>query len=182
VETYSTGMQQRLHLARCLLPDPQVLFLDEPTIGIDPVGSRQLRRIVKDLLGLGKTVLLTTHYMYEAEELCDRIAIINHGRIVAQDTPAGLKRAAGADTLIDIQAREAPAALLEQLARMGLAVEVQPAHTGSGTRVLVRTPDPGCAVETLAPFLKDERIQGWEVRRPSLEDVYVSIIQEEEHV
>ena len=79
VETYSSGMTQRLHLARALLHDPQMLFLDEPTVGIDPVGSRELRQTIKELSALNKTILLTTHYMAEAEELCQRIAIINNG-------------------------------------------------------------------------------------------------------
>ena len=92
VETFSSGMQQRLHLARALLHDPELIFLDEPTVGIDPVGARELRATIKTLLERGKTILLTTHYMAEAEELCDRIAIVNHGRIVAQDTPYGLKQ------------------------------------------------------------------------------------------
>ena len=103
VETYSSGMQQRLHLARALLHDPELIFLDEPTVGIDPVGARQLRSTVKQLVALGKTILLTTHYMAEAEELCDRIAIIKNGRIVALDTPAALKQRISGDAVIDIQ-------------------------------------------------------------------------------
>ena len=88
VETFSSGMQQRLHLARALLHEPEILFLDEPTVGIDPIGARELRQTVKALQQQGKTILLTTHYMAEAEELCDRIAIVNHGKVVAMDTPA----------------------------------------------------------------------------------------------
>jgi ABC-2 type transport system ATP-binding protein len=87
VKTYSSGMTQRLHLARALLHNPEVLFLDEPTVGIDPVGSRELRATIKSLLALGKTILLTTHYMAEAEELCHRIAIIKQGRIVPSILP-----------------------------------------------------------------------------------------------
>src|SRR5574338_325929 len=91
VETYSNGMQQRLHLARALLHDPQLIFLDEPPVGIDPIGAREIRQLIKGLVERGKTVLLTSHYMYEVEELCDRIAIVNHGCIIALDTPAALK-------------------------------------------------------------------------------------------
>jgi len=91
VERYSTGMRQRLALARALLPDPPLLILDEPTVGLDPQASRDLRERVRDLQRHGRTVLLTTHYMEEADQLCDRIAIIDHGRIVALDTPAALK-------------------------------------------------------------------------------------------
>src|SRR5205807_9548682 len=92
VERYSTGMRQRLALARALLPDPPLIILDEPTVGLDPQASRDLRDRVRELKAQGRTVLLTTHYMEEADQLCDRVAIIDHGRIVALDTPAALKR------------------------------------------------------------------------------------------
>src|ERR687886_3133382 len=82
VEGYSRGMKQRLHIARGLLHDPPVVVLDEPTIGLDPVGARELRSTIGDLAQGGKTVLLTTHYMYEADALCDRIAVISQGEIV----------------------------------------------------------------------------------------------------
>lgn len=91
VETYSKGMIQRLQIARGLLNDAEILFMDEPTIGLDPVGARALRDLIKNLKEQGKTIVLTTHYMYEADELCDRIAIINKGKIAALDTPKGLK-------------------------------------------------------------------------------------------
>jgi ABC-2 type transport system ATP-binding protein len=95
VERYSAGMRQRLVLARALLPDPQLLLLDEPTVGLDPQSSRDLRERVAALRADGRTVVLTTHYMEEADQLCDRIAIVDHGRIVALDTPLGLKRLMG---------------------------------------------------------------------------------------
>jgi ABC-2 type transport system ATP-binding protein len=91
VERYSTGMRQRLVLARALLPDPELLLLDEPTVGLDPQSSRDLRERVQELRAQGRTVLLTTHYMEEADQLCDRIAIVDHGRIVALNTPSALK-------------------------------------------------------------------------------------------
>ncbi len=90
-ETYSKGMIQRLQIARGLINDPEILFMDEPTVGLDPVGARSLRGIIRELKAQGKTVLLTTHYMYEADELCDRIAIINKGRLIALGTPEQLK-------------------------------------------------------------------------------------------
>ena len=89
VEGYSRGMRQRLHIARGILHDPEVVFLDEPTIGVDPVGARELRQTIADLSQAGKTVLLTTHYMFEADTLCDRIAVIAKGRIVGEGTPRG---------------------------------------------------------------------------------------------
>ena len=88
---YSRGMKQRLHVARTLLHDPDILFLDEPTLGLDPVGAREFRQVILNLQSEKKTILLTTHYMFEADALCDRIGVINHGRIIALDTPGGSK-------------------------------------------------------------------------------------------
>ncbi len=92
VERYSHGMRQRLILARALLPDPPLLVLDEPTIGLDPQAARNIRALLQRLHGEGRTILLTTHYMEEADQLCERIGIIDHGRIIALDGPAQLKR------------------------------------------------------------------------------------------
>lgn len=87
VETFSKGMIQRLQIARGLINDPEILFMDEPTVGLDPLGAHMLRDIIRRLKGEGRTVLLTTHYLPEAEELCDRLVILNQGRIVAGGTP-----------------------------------------------------------------------------------------------
>src|SRR5436190_22573942 len=104
VEGYSRGMRQRLHIARGILHDPQVVFLDEPTIGVDPVGARELRSTIGTLVQSGKTVLLTTHYMFEADTLCDRIAVIAHGRIVGEGTPDELKgRVGGGGRVTEIE-------------------------------------------------------------------------------
>lgn len=94
-ETYSKGMIQRLQIGRGLINDPEILFMDEPTVGLDPLGAHMLRDIIRKLQDEGKTVLLTTHYLPEAEELCDRIVILNHGKIVARGTPAEIKGDAG---------------------------------------------------------------------------------------
>jgi ABC-2 type transport system ATP-binding protein len=91
VETYSKGMIQRLQIARGLINDPEIIFMDEPTVGLDPIGAKMLRGIIVRMKEQGRTVLLTTHYLYEADELCDRIAIINHGKMIALDTPQNLK-------------------------------------------------------------------------------------------
>ena len=107
VETYSRGMRQRLHIARGLLHDPEVLFLDEPTIGLDPLGARELRDTIAGLRSAGKTILLTTHYMFEADVLCDRIAVIANGTIVASGTPVDLK-ATVANQTISRSRRSAP--------------------------------------------------------------------------
>lgn len=90
-ETYSKGMIQRLQIARGLINDPEIIFMDEPTVGLDPLGAHMLRSIIRKLRDAGKTVLLTTHYLPEAEELCDRIVILNHGEIVARGTPEEIK-------------------------------------------------------------------------------------------
>lgn len=95
VRTYSNGMKQRLLIARALLHRPQVIFLDEPTRGLDPVVGRDIRRLILDLSEQGVTVFLTTHYMEEADQLCHRIAFLSDGRIVALDTPNNLKVAHG---------------------------------------------------------------------------------------
>ena len=90
-ETYSKGMIQRLQIARGLINDPEILFMDEPTVGLDPVGARMLRDIIRKLKSQGRTVLLTTHNLAEVEELCDRIIIINKGKLVAGGTPSEIK-------------------------------------------------------------------------------------------
>ncbi|MCO5222445.1 MAG: ABC transporter ATP-binding protein [Thermomicrobiales bacterium] len=91
VKTYSSGMKQRLLIARALINDPQILFLDEPTRGLDPASARELRQIVREMAEHGTTVVLCTHYMEEADELCDRVAFLASGKIVALDTPTELK-------------------------------------------------------------------------------------------
>ena len=91
VETYSKGMVQRLQIARGLINDPKIIFMDEPTVGLDPVGANMLRDLIRKMKEEGRTVLLTTHYMQEADDLCDRIGVLNHGKIVALDTPENLK-------------------------------------------------------------------------------------------
>lgn len=91
VKTYSNGMKQRLLIARALLNQPRVLFLDEPTRGLDPAAAREIRRIITELGQAGTTVFLTTHYMEEADQLCRRVAFLHEGRIVALDTPDRLK-------------------------------------------------------------------------------------------
>ncbi|OPY56216.1 MAG: Trehalose/maltose import ATP-binding protein MalK [Methanosaeta sp. PtaU1.Bin112] len=115
VETYSGGMQRRLAIARGLINHPQVLFLDEPTLGLDAQTRRHIWEYIKELNAReGMTILLTTHYMEEAERLCKRVAIIDHGKIVAMDTPEALKNTVGADTII-MQVRNGGDFLLEAL-------------------------------------------------------------------
>jgi ABC-2 type transport system ATP-binding protein len=95
VQKYSNGMRQRIVIARALLHKPCVLFLDEPTRGLDPIAAREIRQMITSLVDQGMTVFLTTHYMEEAEHLCQRVAFFNHGRVVALDTPERLKASYG---------------------------------------------------------------------------------------
>jgi ABC-2 type transport system ATP-binding protein len=104
VSALSGGMAQRLMVARAILHTPRVLFLDEPTAGLDPQSRLALWEILGELHDNGQTILLTTHYMEEADQLCSRVAIMDHGRILALDTPAGLKKTVGADTVVQITA------------------------------------------------------------------------------
>lgn len=100
----SGGMAQRLMVARAIVHRPPVLFLDEPTAGLDPQSRIALWEILGELHAEGQTILLTTHYMEEADQLCDRLAIMDHGRILALDTPAQLKKSVGADTIVTVSA------------------------------------------------------------------------------
>ena len=117
VQTLSGGMAQRLMVARAIFHRPAVLFLDEPTAGLDPQSRLALWEILGGLIADGQTILLTTHNMDEADQLCDRVAIIDHGRILALDTPAALKRSVEADTVVSVQAEGDSAALAARLAR-----------------------------------------------------------------
>jgi ABC-2 type transport system ATP-binding protein len=100
----SGGMAQRLMVARAIMHRPSILFLDEPTAGLDPQSRIALWEILNELHTEGQTILLTTHYMEEADQLCDRLAIIDHGRLLALDTPARLKQSVGADTIVTVTA------------------------------------------------------------------------------
>jgi ABC-2 type transport system ATP-binding protein len=113
----SGGMAQRLMMARSIFHRPAVLFLDEPTAGLDPQSRLALWEILGRLNREGQTILLTTHYMEEADQLCDRVAIMDHGKILALDTPEALKQSVGADTIVTIKARGDAEALAELLSR-----------------------------------------------------------------
>jgi ABC-2 type transport system ATP-binding protein len=115
VAELSGGMAQRLMVARAIMHVPDVLFLDEPTSGLDPQSRLALWDVIGELHGNGQTIVLTTHYMEEADQLCQRVAIIDHGRLLALDTPAALKRSTGADTEVRIHAAGDLAALVHTL-------------------------------------------------------------------
>src|SRR5271170_7152096 len=107
VYALSGGMAQRLMVARAIFHSPAVLFLDEPTAGLDPQSRLALWEMLQELNGSGQTIVLTTHYMEEADQLCARVAIMDHGRILALDTPANLKRSTGADTIVTLKVAHA---------------------------------------------------------------------------
>jgi ABC-2 type transport system ATP-binding protein len=118
IMTLSGGMKRRVLIAKALSHEPQVLFLDEPSSGIDPQTRINLWRILEDLNRAGQTILLTTHYMEEADVLCERIAIIDHGKTLAVDTPAELKRKHGAETVITLTLEGDPGPLAERAERL----------------------------------------------------------------
>jgi ABC-2 type transport system ATP-binding protein len=176
VEGYSRGMRQRLHIARGLLHRPEVLFLDEPSIGIDPVGARELRATVKNLVETGTTVLLTTHYMFEADELCDRIAVIAQGRIVALDTPHDLKQQVTTGTVLEIEVFGLPDGLVEKVRAEPDVLSVMVDVRGQA-EVLAVHARPGTDVtQTVMRHLDGSRFGRVITREPTLEDAYIELV------
>lgn len=178
VETFSRGMRQRLHIARGLLHDPAVIFLDEPTIGLDPVGARELRETVAALRDSGKTILLTTHYMFEADELCGRVAVINKGRIVAEGTPASVKARVSDKKVIEVVAfNVSDSALAAVRALDGVAaVTVEPDEQA---QVLsVQSVLGAQLIQPLLGVLTQARVVSVTAREPTLEDAYVQLVSE----
>ena len=176
VEGYSRGMRQRLHIARGLLHDPPVLFLDEPSIGLDPVGARELRRTIADLVASGKTVLLTTHYMFEADALCDRIAVINGGRIVASGTAGDLKAVVAKRTIVEIETYGVTDDALERLRSDPDVIAVNVEDQDQSQIVLVQSERGTEITPRLIQALGDTRIGKVAAREPTLEDAYVHLI------
>jgi ABC-2 type transport system ATP-binding protein len=123
--TFSGGMMQRLSIARAMMHDPEVLFLDEPSAGLDPQTRLLLWEIIRDYNRLGKTIVLTTHYMDEADALCDRLAIIDHGRIIAQGTPAELKASIPGGHLLRLRFNRVPEAFVTELQALAGVLEVR---------------------------------------------------------
>ena len=174
-------MRQRLHIARGLLHWPEVLFLDEPSIGVDPVAARELRRTVADLAAGGTTVLLTTHYMAEADELCDRIAVIAGGTIQALGTPAGSsprgtgRAAPGGRGVRGCRRRTSTAS-----ANCPGCAGWRP-RTGAAGRLLTVQSDAGRTLQAqVLAALDGIRLGRVTTREPTLEDAYVAIVEEAE--
>jgi len=153
VKTLSGGQKRRLDLGIALVGDPDLVFLDEPTTGFDPAARRNAWELVRSLRGLGKTVLLTTHYLDEAQQLADRVAVLRAGEIVSLGRPSELTGAA----------------------------EVEIRYRRNGETVVVRTAEPTQALHelTAAALADGLELEGLEVRRPTLEDVYLELMDEE---
>jgi len=176
VQGYSRGMKQRLHVARTLLHDPDVLFLDEPTLGLDPVGARDFRAVILNLQSEKKTILLTTHYMFEADALCNRIAVINHGRIIALDTPGGLKSHVRDLNVVEVETFGVPEAVLSKLRALPFADSLAVEEQGQKQMLLIQTSRGAEAVPDVMSALDGVKIGRVIVREPTLEDAYVRLV------
>jgi len=178
-EGYSRGMKQRLHVARGLLHDPEVLFLDEPTIGLDPVGARELRSTIASLTAAGKTILLTTHYMFEADALCDRIAVISKGKIVAEGTPADLKRGVGQGSVLEVEVYGVDEETIERVRRLGGVLAVSVEEREQAQVLVVQTQAEVELTSAILGNLNGGQVGRISQREPTLEDAYVALVTEE---
>ena len=178
VQGYSRGMKQRLHIARVLLHDPQVLFLDEPTMGLDPVGARELREAIRNLQTKEKTILLTTHYMFEADAMCQRIAVIDHGKIVALDTPSGLKRHVQDLSVVEVEMFGIPPEAMERVQALDGVDMLSVEDRDQKQALLVHSNDGSAAVAPVVSTLEGMglRVGSVVVREPTLEDAYVRLV------
>jgi ABC-2 type transport system ATP-binding protein len=174
VENLSGGQQQRLAVAIALVGDPELLFLDEPTTGLDPQSRRQLWDVIHDLRARGRTTVLTTHYMDEAERLCDRVAIIDHGRIIALGAPAELIARLGGEHIVEFAlGGEAPP--LDPASLVSLPTVLASRAEGDGYALTVG--EPHSAIPALLDYLDAEQrpLARLTTRQVSLEDVFVSL-------
>ena len=170
---YSKGMKRKLTFAAGIIHQPPILFLDEPTTGIDVASARQVRQIIADLHNRGTTVFLTTHYIEEAERLCERIAFIVNGRIVRTDRTVDLLQPVKGKHILILSVHNSPHALSEEIAVAFPQYEVQSASSG---KVRVESTEP-VVIGQLVHFLEERGVQVTEARRqvPSLEDIFVQI-------
>lgn len=179
VEGFSKGMKQRLQIAKGLINDPEVLYLDEPTLGLDPLAARNLRNIIENLKYLGKTVILTTHYTYEAEVLSDRLIVINNGSVVANGTPKDLKAFASCKSVVELVFPGGISEDLIQILKIHSSIQSHKIVTSGYTQTLqIQTNNPDEVRNLLAdhdPYSDRSRIV---IRDPTLEDAYINLIQD----
>jgi ABC-2 type transport system ATP-binding protein len=180
VERYSTGMRQRLALIKAMVHDPPVLLLDEPTTGLDPQAARNIRDLIRHLhASEGKTVILTTHYMEEADQLSDRIGIIDHGRIIALDTPQVLKRSLGQGAVLRVEIEGGPEELDSALrTTAGVSGVTVGTPGGDGSRELVlRLSDPRHGLPEAVEAINREgaHVRHLQLVETSLEDVFIHL-------
>ncbi len=168
VRHLSGGQKQRLALGAALINDPDLVFLDEPTTGLDPQARRNIWAIIERLKGEGKTIVLTTHYMEEAEALSDEVCIMDHGHVIADGTPRELTAQLSQDTWIEFDAPD-----LAPGAWAGLAGEIQ----RDGATATLKTSDLVGALDALLRWSREKRVplRNMVVRQPNLEDVFLSL-------
>src|SRR5438034_4366608 len=171
-------MKQRLHVARGLLHDPPVVFLDEPTIGLDPVGARELRSTIAALVEAGKTILMTTHYMFEADSLCDRIAVISKGQIVAEGTPLDLKRGVGQGSVVEVEVFGVPGGAVERVRALAGVVAVAVEEREQAQVLVVQTEPEVELTQAILGHLDGSDVGRISRREPTLEDAYVALVSE----
>jgi ABC-2 type transport system ATP-binding protein len=169
--TLSGGQAQRLALALALVNDPEVVFLDEPTAGLDPQGRRSLWEVVRAMRGEGRTVVLTTHYMDEAEALCDRLAILDKGKILRSGTPAELIASLGIPSVVELTFDGGAPDPADFAARLGNAIEAR------GDVWEIRTTDPKTLLPRLLTAIESVKLEYNQVhvRRATLEDVFLQL-------
>jgi ABC-2 type transport system ATP-binding protein len=175
----STGLRQKMNIVRGFLTDPQVLFLDEPTLGLDVGASRDVRRFIRQWLDdhPERTILLTTHYMAEAEELCDRVAIINQGRVLACDTPASLKHRLQREAIYHLEVSQVENHYSEHLkAIQGIRKFLLRPRDGYAVLELILDQDETLAAVVNALTENKVRIINLQKREPTLEDVFVDLV------
>jgi ABC-2 type transport system ATP-binding protein len=170
VETYSRGMRQRLHLARGLIGDPKVVFLDEPTSGMDPVAAQEFRTLLGELRAEGRTILLATHDMTEAERVCDRVTLIDHGRIIATESPRTLGRWISRYERIEVEDVDE-----EVLARIQSLDGVQRVQVGPDGLTRIEVGAEG-ATRAVLHYLAEAGVRSVRTSLPTLEEVYLELV------
>jgi ABC-2 type transport system ATP-binding protein len=179
VEKFSTGMKQKVALGKALIPDAPVVLLDEPTLGLDPQSALNLREIITSLKNEGKTILLTTHYMEEADFLCDRIAIVDGGKIITLDTPDNLKKTISDVRSIKIEVNSISDEITSILKKLESikSVTVSYMEERNSYEVLIHHEEKENIVQEIIDFLGVNKIsiRSMNVVTPSLEDVFIHL-------